>query len=120
MATTPPLTIVPPPRPTPAATPAPTPTPAATPAPTPAPSPGLVHPKKKNGVGVILTAISVLAGSSYLGMKEYAKTTPLGAQSFQAEMAMRTALSNNGVKLRELEVREKELEFKQLELEKRN
>jgi len=75
---------------------------------------------KKEAVsfGTVLVAVSVLAGSIYLGMKEYAKTTPLGAASFQAEMQKHVVLSNNAVQIERLRVRALELENEQIKLEK--
>lgn len=67
----------------------------------------------------VAASVAVVAISGFLTYREYAKTTPLGAQSFLTEMETDRAHSRDKVRLQELHIREGELELQQQQFEKR-
>lgn len=68
---------------------------------------------------VVAASVAVVAISVFLIYREYAKTTPLGAQSFLAEMEADKARSRDKVRQQELHIQENELELRQQEFERR-
>lgn len=59
---------------------------------------------------IVAGSLAIVAISVFLTYREYAKTTPLGAQSFVAQMETERSRSHDEVRLRELDLQQQEFE----------